>query len=294
MARRRMTEDPVSRLAIWARRLALFALVAVVLSIIVVRSGVLEIEPALVTFGGALVLAAIAILLAVGALIFIWRDGLGGTGYAVSAIVIGLALLAYPAYLGVRAAQLPAIADITTDPIDPPRFEAIARIRPRVANPVTYAGLYAAEQQRNAYPDVEPLLLNASPSATYEAVLAVVNRHKWRIVDSREPIARRRDGHIEAVARTPIMGFRDDIVIRIRSNSEGARVDVRSASRYGRHDFGTNAARVVGLLGEIDEVVGTEQEKQEKKLERQQKKQPPQKTPVKAQTPAKAQAPAKR
>ena len=84
MVRRRMTEDPISRLAIWARRLALFALVAVVLSTIVVRSGVLEIEPALATFGGALVLAAIAILLAVGALIFIWRDGLGGTGYAVS------------------------------------------------------------------------------------------------------------------------------------------------------------------------------------------------------------------
>jgi uncharacterized protein (DUF1499 family) len=289
MARRRMTEDPVSRLAIWARRLALFALVAVVLSIIVVRSGLLEIEPALATFGGALVLAAIAILLAFGALIFIWRDGLGGLGYAVSALAIGLAILAYPAYLGLKAYRLPAIADVTTDPIDPPRFEAIARIRPRVANPVVYAGLYAAEQQRNAYPDVEPLLLEASPTTAYEGVLAVVTRHKWRIVDSREPIARRRDGHIEAVARTPIMGFRDDIVIRIRPNGDGARVDVRSASRYGRHDFGTNAAPVITLLGEIDEVVGTEQEKQEKKQEQQQKKQQktPQKTPAKAQTPAK-------
>jgi hypothetical protein len=78
-------------------------------------------------------------------------------------------------------------------------------------------------------------------------------------------------------------------VIRIRPNGDGARVDVRSASRYGRHDFGTNAARVITLLGEIDEIVGTEQEKQEKKQEQQQKKQQktPQKTPVKAQTPAK-------
>ena len=67
---------------------------------------------------------------------------------------------------------------------------------------------------------------------------------------------------------------------------QGSRIDLRSASRYGHHDFGTNAARVIGLLGEIDEVVGTEQEKLEKQQEKLQKKQP-QKTPAKAQTPAK-------
>ena len=122
------------------------------------RSGALEIVPALATFGGALVLAMLAILLALRRGIVDLAGRHRRHRRAVTALLIGLALLAYPLYLGVKAYRLPAIYDITTDPIDPPRFEVIARLRPRDANPVTYAGLYAAEQQRAAYPDIEPLI----------------------------------------------------------------------------------------------------------------------------------------
>jgi len=54
------------------------------------------------------------------------------------------------------------------------------------------------------------------------------------------------------VARTPIMGFRDDVVVRIRPEPDGARIDARSSSRYGSFDFGTNAARLRSLLSESD------------------------------------------
>jgi uncharacterized protein (DUF1499 family) len=256
MVRRRIAEDPVSRLAVWARWLALFALVATLVSIVVVRSGLLEVYPALATFGGALVLAALAILLAFASFVPIWRDGLRGLGHALTALFIGVALLSYPAYLGLKAYRLPAISDVTTDPIDPPRFETIARLRPRAANRPEYAGLYAATLQRSAYPDIEPLVADVDPKAAYDAAMEVVTRRKWNIVDAREPLARGRDGHIEAVARTLIMGFRDDIVIRIRPDRDGARIDVRSASRYGRHDFGTNAARIRALLADIDDATG--------------------------------------
>ena len=256
MVRRRLSDEPVSRLAIWARRLAVFAFVASVLSIIIVRSGLLEIVPALATFGGALVLAVLAIVLAFAAFVVIWRDGLDGLGMAVGALCIGLALLAYPVYLGIKAYRLPAIYDITTDPIDPPKFEAVARIRPREGtNAVTYAGLYTAEQQRTAYPDIEPMLVSVSPQIAYEAVTAVINRRKWRPITDRPPLAGRRDGFIEMVVRTPIMGFRDDVLVRIRPNAQGARIDFRSASRYGRHDLGTNAARVRGLIEDVDDAI---------------------------------------
>src|SRR5207253_1520508 len=66
---------------------------------------------------------------------------------------------------------------------------------------------------------------------------------------------------IEAVARTPIMGFRDDIVVRIRPAEDGARVDIRSASRYGRHDFGANASRVRSLSEDVDDIAGAEKPK---------------------------------
>src|ERR1700694_1262524 len=101
MQRRRLYEDPVSRLAIWARRVALFSIPVGLLSIIIVRSGFLEIVPALATFGGALFLAAVAIILALGAFIVLWREGLKGLGHAVTALVICLLMLAYPASLRV-------------------------------------------------------------------------------------------------------------------------------------------------------------------------------------------------
>ncbi len=274
MRRRPFTEEKTSSLAIWARRLALFSLAATFIAIIIVRSGALDIVPALSTLAGALVLACVAILLALGAGVSIWRDGIAGGRQAVTALLIGFALIAYPAYLGIKARNLPAIYDITTDPIDPPQFDAIARLRPRDANPVTYAGLYAAEQQHNAYSDIEPDDTNSTPQEAYDAAMKVIAKRKWRVVDAHPPQAPQavptprnvairpaaaRDGIIEAVARTPILGFRDDVVVRIRPTADGTRIDVRSASRYGRNDLGSNAARVRNLIDDIDTVLAAPQ-----------------------------------
>jgi uncharacterized protein (DUF1499 family) len=275
MARRRFADEPTSRLAIWARRCAFFALAATVLSVLIVRSGILELEPALATFAGALVVAVIGIVLAFGAFVVIWKDGINGMGYAFAAIGIGGALIAYPAYLGYRATQLPMINDITTDALDPPRFDVLARLRPR--GTVEYAGLYAAELQRKAYPDIEPLSVNAAPQAAYDAALAVIQRRKWRVVVDRPPQPPRRDGVIEAVARTAIMGFRDDIAVRVRRDDEGSKIDVRSASRYGRHDFGTNASRIRSLLEDIDDRLTADSDKAERAAQRQLQQQQKQK-----------------
>jgi uncharacterized protein (DUF1499 family) len=255
VARRYIHTEATSKLAIWSRRIAAFAFVASFLAVIIVRSGLLEIQPALATFAGALAIAGLALLVAFAAFVVIWMEGLGGMGAALSAMAIALALLAYPAYLGLKAYRLPWIYDISTDAIDAPRYEALARLRPRDANPVTYAGLYAAEQQRTAFPDIGPLGTNATTPAAYDIALAVINKRRWRVVDARAPQAGRREGHIEAVARTPIMGFRDDIVVRVRSEPDGSRIDVRSSSRYGTFDFGTNAARVRLLMQDIEEAI---------------------------------------
>jgi uncharacterized protein (DUF1499 family) len=255
MARRHIHSEPISRLAIWARRMAGFSLAAAFLAVIIVRSGLLEIQPALATFAGALALAVIALATAIAAFVVIWMEGLAGFGAALTAIAVSLALLGYPAYLAIGAYRLPWIYDITTDPIDPPRYEALARLRPRDANPLAYAGLYAAEQQRSAYPDIGPLGTNATPRAAFDAVLAVVDKRRWLVIARSPPQAPRYEGRIEAVARTPIMGFRDDVAIRVRAEPEGARIDARSSSRYGSFDFGTNAARVRGFFNDVEDAI---------------------------------------
>lgn len=249
MLRRPNIDEPLSRLAAWSGRLALFALVAVLLSVIVVRGDLLEIRPALAMFAGALVLAGLAILLSLGAAVVIWRQGLSGIGRATLGFFLGFALLAYPAYLGVRAYRLPAIHDITTDTAKPPRFDVIARLRPRGTN--EYAPGNAAIQ-RAAYPDIMPLQVLQPPGPAYEAAMSVIKKHKWVVVDARAP-AGRREGSIEAVTRTLIMGFRDDLVIRVAPFGTGAQIDIRSASRLPWHDFGGNASRVRQLLEEIDD-----------------------------------------
>ena len=275
MARRpSIGDEPVSRLAVWSGRLALFALAVAALSIVIVRSGILEIVPALATFAAALIFAALAVLLSFLGFVAIWRQGLSGLGSAILGLILGLLLLAYPGYLGYRASKLPAIHDITTDPDNPPRFDVLARLRPR--GRIDYPGGAVAQAQRAAYPDIAPLQESVPPKPVYDIALALVGKRKWHVVDARPPAAGRRDAVIEAVARTPIMGFRDDVVIRVSATGDGTRVDVRSASRYGLHDFGANAARIRSLLEDIDDAVGSAPEPRAEK-----KPQPPKREPAK-------------
>ena len=70
-------------------------------------------------------------------------------------LFLGLLLLAYPGYLAYRGSKLPAITDITTDTANPPRFDLLARLRPRGSN--DYPGAKTAALQRAAYPDIAPL-----------------------------------------------------------------------------------------------------------------------------------------
>jgi uncharacterized protein (DUF1499 family) len=245
--------EPFSRLATWARNLAVFAVVAVVVSILIVRFGFLEMKPALATFFGALGCAGLSILIGLAGFVAIWQNGTRGMSRILLAFLISAVVLAYPAYLAWQYRKLPPIHDITTDPIDPPRFEALARLRSGDgANTAVYAGLYSAEQQRQAYPDIEPVELEIPVDRAYAITLQLVNKRKWLVIDERAPLPPRRIGRIEAVARTPIMGFREDVSIRVSPDGDDSRVDIRSSSRFFESDLGSNAARITKLIDDIN------------------------------------------
>ncbi|MGN6411971.1 MAG: DUF1499 domain-containing protein [Nitrobacter sp.] len=244
--------EPFSALATWSRRLAVFSAVATVVSVMILRFGFLEIKPALATLFGALACAVLSILVAFAGLVALWRVGSRGIGRTLAALFLDALILAYPAYLAVRYRSLPAIHDITTDPINPPQFVELARLRGTDgANTAVYAGLYSAEQQRAAYPEIEPVDLDVTAQRAFEIVQKLVARRKWLVIDARAPQPRQ-PGHIEAVAKTPVMGFREDVAIRITPDSDGSRVDIRSSSRYFEHDLGSNAARVSKLIDDIN------------------------------------------
>lgn len=250
MPRRLTLEEPPSRLAVWSLRLTLLALLLALGAVIGVRSFSRDALGwwALV---GALGLAAAGIVSALAAFVVIWNDGNPGLRRAVLALPLGAALIAWPATIAVQSRNLPMLADVSTNPADPPRFEAVARERPAEAKPTEPPDADATARQRAAYPELAPLLLAAAPAEVYASALEAASRNRWRVVETRAPQPGRADGRIEAVARTLVMGFREDVIIRVRASGRGAVVDIRSASRFGWHDFGSNAARVRALRTEL-------------------------------------------
>jgi uncharacterized protein (DUF1499 family) len=242
--------EPVSMLAVWSRRLAAFSLPVIALGIVVTRFDFLEFQTALATLVAGLGLAVLAVLLALAAYVVIWRSGAPGVGLATTGLLLGLLILAFPAFVIAHGASYPMLADVTTDAADPPRFDAVLKVRGADANPTTYPGAATYALQTQAFPRIEPVVVDRAPDEVMVAILRLVERRGWSIIERRQPSALR-DGHIEAVARTPLLGMRDDVVVRIRKAGDGARIDVRSASRYGRHDLGANGLRVDALLDDI-------------------------------------------
>lgn len=254
MIRRRLyNEVRITRLATAARRLALFSLPVIVLAVSLHRFGLVEYEVGFVSLAAGLAIALVAVLVALAAFVVIWNEGLRGLGRAILAFVLAGAVLAWPVFEFARGVPLPSISDVTTDASDPPRFLAVASARPSGANPIAYPGEETAMRQRLAYPGVRAMEVEASPDEVFNIALAIVERRGWRVLDSVTPRGGQREGRIEAVALTPLMGFREDVVIRIRSAGGMVRVDMRSASRYGSHDLGSNARRIETFFNEFTE-----------------------------------------
>ena len=236
-----------SRFATWSFRVGFFVMQLLVVTLVLHRFADLPtpvaINLAKVAFAGSV----LAILLAILGFFRIWTKGYHGVTRGMLGLIIALGILAWPAAVLPAYLQLPALHDITTDPVKPPRFQALAA-RPALANPPEYPGLPAALEQAESYPDIKPLNVQRPPLETFEIIQRVLEREGLAIVRSLAPDGAVTIGVIEAVDETLILGFDDDVIVRVAATTDGTRVDLRSASRYGKHDFGRNATRVRDLL----------------------------------------------
>lgn len=216
-----------------------------IIGVLIGRTGVVSPLQGLLVVAAGLATAGLATLLALIAYVDIWRSGAIGLTRANAGLLLGLALLAYPGYLMAKAYRLPAINDISTDLRDPPAFSrSRTALDARGGHVPGDASPDVREQQRRAYPEAVPVVLELGAEETYQLVLQAAQQMKWRIVDRAPPSVRSGNGRLDAVDRTPLMRFPDDITIRIRPLANQTRVDIRSVSRIGKHDLGTNAARI--------------------------------------------------
>ncbi len=246
----------------WPTRLTRFGLWAIVVGVVlVVLAGPLNrftpigFQVAMGAFAlGVLVLALGALLAILGFLVGTAKGSRLSKGPAALGIVIALGLLGY-LLTWLRAGMgVPPIHEISTDLASPPPFVAVTPLRQQggAVNPPEYVAEMTGprgttnvpEAQRKSYPDIQPAILEGvAPADAFKRAEAAVGQLGWDVVAS-EPS----EGRLEATDTTRFFGFKDDVVIRLRAEGGGTRIDVRSKSRVGMGDVGANAARVRKFL----------------------------------------------
>ena len=171
-----------------------------------------------------------------------------GLAYATIGGLCGLVAYAVPASMLSKARSVPRIHDITTDTQNPPRFVDIVplRAKAKARNSIVHGGAKITALQKKGYPDIGPLTTAIPARKVFDTALVVAADLGWQIVASIPG-----EGRIEATDTTFWFGFTDDMVIRITALASGSRIDIRSVSRVGRSDVGTNAARIRRFLSAL-------------------------------------------
>jgi uncharacterized protein (DUF1499 family) len=187
-----------------------------------------------------------AVLLTLVAALLAWNYGArralvaGGMGLVLALVVGGP-----PLYQWRLASEVPRIHDISTDTDNPPHYVAVMPLR-KGQNSTDYSAEIAA-QQKKAYPDIAPAMLDVPPAQALQRAERVARAMGWDIV-----AVAPEDLRIEATDTTLLFGFKDDVVIRVAPNANGSRLDVRSLSRVGRSDLGVNAKRIRSFMKQLD------------------------------------------
>jgi hypothetical protein len=250
-----LAERRSSRAALWAARLSTFSAVLFVVAGLGHRFGLVETTGFFWVLGLVAALALAALVLAGAGFFQLWTHGDRGGRSAGRAVIVALLVLSPFLVSAWRVYAFPMLSDISTDLTDPPPLDAAAGLRSGDMNPVAAITAEHAAFQAEAYPEVTGRRYPLSADRVEELAAALVLDNGWTLIAPPQPPGPSGDGMIEALARTAILALPVDVSIRITDEGDTAYVDMRSASRYGRHDLGDNAARITGFLTALDAAV---------------------------------------
>lgn len=141
----------------------------------------------------------------------------------------------------------PMIHDISTDLQNPPEFIAIPALRSISDNSLDRSDPEnLINLQREHYPDLNTLFIDRPFEQVFDQAVALVKKRGWEVASVSAA-----NGRIEATDTTLVMGFKDDVAIRIQIEGNQTRVDMRSVSRAGKGDLGVNAERIRSFLAAL-------------------------------------------
>lgn len=198
-----------------------------------------------VKYSGAISLIAVVVCV-VGMALWQWEVVTQGRTYALIGLAIGGCVFGLVLKWKYNLDSVPYIHDITTDTDNPPLFEAILPLRVGAENSADYGGPELAKQQHAGYPNLKPGSISSIPAAAFPRALQAAKDMGWKIVAYDAKNLR-----IEATDTTCWFGFKDDVVVRLSPSPAGSRIDVRSVSRVGKSDVGTNARRINAYLARV-------------------------------------------
>jgi hypothetical protein len=200
----------------------------------------------------ALIIAAAAALTALVAMAAIWRRGWRGARQIISTFLL-LALFApYPAWLVYSAGFPPFLSDISTDFAEPPLFSPDTTPARGWLPPPLDVG--RAEAQIDAYPDVQPIMVDLETDEAFNAARDAAKQMRWTLLAEIRPGgAARPEGRIEALSYSLALHIPIAISIRIRPSDEQTRVDMRVATRFLPNDLGIGAALIAKMNDALED-----------------------------------------
>jgi len=276
-----------SRAAIWCQRIALFLIPYFATVIIMYRLSNIEISQLFALIGVGFMLALIALVFAFRSISELWTKGYRGGTKVVRGLLVTLLLLVPFAYYAFLALQFPLANDVSTDPFDPPSYVTAQDTRKNLQkdgiNPIGDYERAHALKIIEAYPKLQPRRYPAGAERVLEAIRGIVEENEWPVTGtsgipenkleeatgeladntensgeedatpSVEDTAETPDDiYFEFIERTLILGFENDVVVRIISEDRNTLVDVRASSRLGKHDFGYNAKLIDDIMMKLD------------------------------------------
>jgi len=278
-------EERRSKAALWCQRLAIFLIPYFVLVVILYRFGKIDTLQMFVLVAIGLVTALMAIVFGVRAIAELWTKGYRGGSQVVRGLVITVLLLVPFGYHVFLALQFPLANDVATDTFDLPQYINAEAFRVKNAakgmNPVIEYSDEYGDTIVSAYPKLRSRRYPAGAERVLEAVRTIIMENEWRVSGSSGIPDVRNEAEAtvgagteqtavtgeqtlddntvapedilnEFVERTPLFGFENDVIIRIVSEDQNTLVDVRSSSRWGKHDFGYNAKLIESFLVQLD------------------------------------------
>lgn len=239
----------------WARRLASFAAVLFAVSAAGHRYGFIETPGLFWLLGLVALIATGALLLAANGSFEIWHRGGAGGADVAWAVCLAAAVLTPFVIAAWRVYAYPALSDISTDTADPPSLAVAATLRSPDMNPVAPITPVQAAIQGEAYPEMTGRRYSLSADRVQELAVDLVRGRGWELAAPPSAPPSGGEGRIEALAKTPLLALPVDVSIRVTDEGDTSYVDMRSASRFGSHDLGDNAARIGAFLSALDTAV---------------------------------------